>query len=66
MVVGTRRTHREEFIATPCQDYVLAISLPQNHPAIRKIVDRKSSFQIGFGRIFHVLRGSNRPWFAVT
>jgi hypothetical protein len=66
MVVGTGCTHREKFITTAGHDYVLAISLPQHRPAIRKLADRKSSFQIGFGRIFHIPKAPFTLWSVVS
>src|SRR5450755_2418142 len=56
MVVSADCTYREEFIATARQDNVFATHLAQNHLAILQPAERKSGFQIGFGRIFHVLR----------
>ena len=33
-----------EFIAATRQDYILTVNLPQNHPAVRKLVEQESGF----------------------
>jgi hypothetical protein len=44
MVVSTGCSNGEEIISMTCQNYIFTINLPQNHSAVGKIAQRKSSF----------------------
>jgi hypothetical protein len=47
-------SYRKKFISTPSQEQVFAIELSGDHAAIRKFIDWKSVFEIGFGGVRHV------------